>query len=245
MKQLYRLDELVGFSLEAQDGEIGKIVEIYFDDTYWTVRYFVVDTGSWLSRREVLIAPTVVTGVDKDGRHLSVDLTREKVRMSPLIDDDRPVSRHYEQEFVRYYGWERYWIDDALVGHPRTPESAPPSGDRFIHKPEQAHLHSSAEVTGYHIQAADGEVGHIVDFILDGRDWKIRYLEIDTRNWLHGKWVLIAPAWVREVSWARKRLHVDLKRSVIESAPEYDPSQLITPEYEVLLHAYFGKEMYE
>ena len=243
MRQLYRLNQLVGFKLEARDGEIGKITEVYFDDAHWTVRYFVVDTGHWLARREVLVSPGSVTGVDNEGEHLAVDLTREKVENSPEVDDERPVSRHYEQEFVRYYGWERYWVDDALVGHPESAEPPPSTSERFIRRPDHSHLHSSDEVIGYHIQAADGEIGHIVDFVLDDQDWKIRYLEIDTRNWLHGKWVLIAPAWVRKVSWPHRRLHLDLKRSVIASAPEYNPERLITPEYEVLLHAHFGKAL--
>jgi len=243
MRQLHRLQELLGFGLEARDGAIGKITEIYFDDAYWTARYFVVDTGHWLKRAEVLISPDAVTGLDLDHRQLKVDLDREKIEHSPQIDEERPVSRHYEQEFVRYYGWERYWVDDALVGHPEGPAALPPSGDRFIHKPAHAHLHSSDEVAGYHIHAVDGDIGHVVDFVLDDEEWKICYLEIDTRNWLPGKRVLVAPAWVRKVSWPQRRLHLDLKRWVVESAPEYTPSELITPEYEILLHSHFGKHL--
>jgi len=63
MRQLRQLRELIGFHLEARDGEIGKLKQIYFDDQRWTVRYFVVHTGSWLSGQDVLIVPSVVTRV--------------------------------------------------------------------------------------------------------------------------------------------------------------------------------------
>lgn len=88
------------------------------------------------------------------------------------------------------------------------------------------HLRSTREVTGYHIQARDGQIGHVEDFTVDDETWIIRYLVLNTRNWLPGKKVLVAPRWVDRVSWLGSKVFVDLPRVSIKDNPEYDPLAL-------------------
>ena len=64
MQQWHELETLKGYSLMAADGEIGTITDVWFDDDRWTVRYLVVRTGGWLLGRKVLLAPSVVRGVN-------------------------------------------------------------------------------------------------------------------------------------------------------------------------------------
>src|SRR5262249_11151974 len=52
--------QLKGASLVATDGDVGSVQDLYFDDTTWTIRYLVVDAGTWLSGRRVLISPRSV-----------------------------------------------------------------------------------------------------------------------------------------------------------------------------------------
>ncbi len=99
-------------------------------------------------------------------------------------------------------------------------------------------------MTGYHVEASDGEIGHVEDFVIDQGTWEIRYLEVKTRNWLPGKRVLISPEWVEGVSWAESRVSVGLSRETIKSAPEYIESRPITPEDENQLHQHYGKRPY-
>jgi len=235
-----KLGNLIGYSLLARDGEIGKLEQIYFDDQRWTVRYLVVHTGGWLLGREVLIAPRSVTGVDPEHRCLAVDLTRDKVRNSPSVESQKPVSRYYEEQFFRYYEWERYWITDVLSGVPGSSAEERPPKDAFSEKPVHPSLRSSDEVRGYSIDAIDGDIGHVEDFILEKPGWTIRYLEIDTRDWLPGKHVLVSPAWIRQVSWAKREVTVDLDREAIRTAPDYDPSKVIGRDYEVELLKHYG-----
>ena len=61
---------------------------------------------------------------------------------------------------------------------------------------DDPHLRSSRAVTGYHIQATDGDLGHVEDFIVDDHSWTIRYMVLDTTNWWPGKKVLVAPDWI-------------------------------------------------
>jgi len=241
MRQLYKLGPLTGYSLQARDGEIGKLKQIYFDDQYWTVRYFVVHTGGWLLGQDVLIAPVVVTAVDEEIQRLDVDLTREQIKNCPPLNAALPVSRHYELEFYRYYGWEPYWsgdplFDSAPIVPPLSIAGAEPK------KPEHPHLHSSDEVTEYYINAHDGNIGHVEDFIVEERSWAIRYLEVDTRNWLPGKHVLVHPAWIQQVDWEKQTVTVDLTCEAIESAPPYDPAKILSREYQVELYTHYGKK---
>jgi hypothetical protein len=105
------------------------------------------------------------------------------------------------------------------------------------------HLRSAAHVTGYHIEATDADIGHVEDFIIDDETWEIRYMVVDTRNWLPGKKVLVAPRWIDRVSWDDSKAYVSLSREAIKNAPEYHPDAL-NREYEGKLHDHYGRRNY-
>jgi hypothetical protein len=109
---------------------------------------------------------------------------------------------------------------------------------------EDAHLHSTNDTIGYDIQARDGVIGHVDDFLLDERSWTIRWLVVDTRNWLPGKHVLVAPEWVESVEWTDRAVRVGLKRDQIQSAPPYDRSRPLDRDYEHRLFAHYGRPQY-
>ena len=95
---LRKVTSLNGYSLQATDGELGKVKDVFFDDEKWTIRYLVVETGSWLNSRQVLISPYSIAGVDEVDEAIAVNLTQEQVRASPDIDTHQPVSRQMEGE---------------------------------------------------------------------------------------------------------------------------------------------------
>jgi len=239
MRQLRNLKNLHGFKLKARDGEIGKLKQVYFDDRRWKVRYFVVQTGNWLLGQEVLITPSMIDGVAAEEKQIAVNLTCTQIRKSPPVDTELPVSRHYEQEYFRYYGGEPYWSTDPIFAP--TPFIPPPGEGELPKQPEHPHLRSSNEVEGYHLHTQDGQIGHVEDFVLDDKTWAIRYLEIDTGKWLPGRKVLLSPAWLRSVDLARNEITVDLPSDLIKTAPEYDPDQLISRDYQLALYKHYGK----
>ena len=106
------------------------------------------------------------------------------------------------------------------------------------------HLRSTHEVNGYHIQAEDGEIGHVDDFIIDDDTWAIRYLVIDTRNWWPGKKVLVSPQWIERVSWSESKVFVNLFRESIGQSPEYSEESLLTRDYEARLHRHYDRQGY-
>ena len=101
------------------------------------------------------------------------------------------------------------------------------------------HLRSTDNVTGYHIEALDGEIGHVSDFIIDAETWAIRYLVIDTRNWWPGKSVLISPQWIKSISWSETKVLVNVTRETISQSPKFDVKAPLTREFEEALHKHY------
>ncbi|MDP4266111.1 MAG: PRC-barrel domain-containing protein [Bacteroidota bacterium] len=246
---LQSLNSLIGYKIHATDGFLGKVDEFFFDDEFWVVRYIVVDTGGWLSYRKVLISPVALGTPDWKTESLPVNLTCEQVRNSPDIDTKKTIFRQHEIELFRYYTWPYYWGNDFYSGNLYGINSAPPvpmkeeigNQEKTTEMTqEEQHLRSTNIVSGYHIHAKDGDIGHVDDFIIDQKTWTIQYLVAKTRNWLPGKTVLISPKWLKEVSWIEEKVIVDLTQDAIRNSPEYDPSKIITEEYEAELHKHYG-----
>jgi hypothetical protein len=247
---LTKTTHLKGFAIQAMDGELGTVEEFYFDDKTWAIRYLTVETGGWLGGRRVLISPISVAHTDWDEKRLDVSLTKKQVENSPGVDTHQPISRQYEAEYYGYYGYPNYWEGPFLWGPAFYPAAVPVSASREALAEKlgrdltDSHLRSCEAVTGYNIQAADGEIGHVNGFVIDDEAWAIRYLEVATRNWLPGKKVLVSPAWIERVSWADSEVYTALSRDAIRNAPEYLESEPITREDESLLHAYYGRPPY-
>ncbi len=243
---LEKAKTLNGYALHSLDGEIGKIKEFYFDDQHWAIRYLVVDTGNWLAGRHVLISPYALRTVNKEKKQIAIDLTRKQIEDSPSLDTDKPVSRQFEVDYYGYYGWPMYWNGPYMWGPSpyimRSHEKARttnPGGKEW-----NAHLRSTSAVTGYNIQASDGEIGHVEDFVIDDETWAIRYLVVDTRNWWPGKKVLISPKWIQRVSWDLSKVFANLSRDAIKQSPEYSESSLLTRDYETRLHGHYNRQGY-
>jgi stress response protein YsnF len=244
--------QLKGLVIRATDGELGTVDQSYFDDESWAIRYLTVDTGGWLSGRQVLISPYSVVETDWQARRLDVALTKKQVENSPDIDTHVPISRQYETAYSGYYGYSNYWGGPYLWGpafYPMTrtlPDRASKEAvaDRIRKASTDSHLRITEAVTGYEIEAVDGEIGHVGGFILDDQAWAIRYMEVATRNWWPGKKVLVSPEWIERVSWMEERVHVVLTRDAIQNAPEYIESAPISREYEDRLHNHYGRPPY-
>jgi sporulation protein YlmC with PRC-barrel domain len=218
--------------LGASDGEIGHVNDCYFDDQSWVIRYLVADTGSWLPGRQVLLSPHAFgSSLYEVGKDLLVNLTRKQIENSPSIDLHKPVSRQYEEEYYRYYGWPYYWQGDGLWGMGGFPilELPPnhlPSIAAAATGPQpqrpDAHLRSTQSINGYHVQASDGIAGHVCDFMMDTQSWAIRQLVIRTGHPFSGKEVSIPAGKVVRIGYEESTVFVNLTKGAVEQSPAYD-----------------------
>jgi uncharacterized protein YrrD len=237
---LNKIKTLKGYRIDSLDGEIGKVKEFYFDDTYWTIRYLVADSGNWLSDRQVLISPHALLAVNKEEQNIAINLTKKQIEDSPPLESDKPVSRQYEKAYHMYYGWPMYWVGPLPLGPYRyvVHDREAFSREEAEKKEWDPHLRSTNAVSGYHIQASDGEIGNVEDFIVDDQTWAIRYLIINTRNWWPGKEVLVSPKLIERVSWDQSKVFVNLTREAIKQSPEYTESMLTEAKSEIsVLHS--------
>lgn len=248
-------------TIHAEDGDIGSVDQLFFDDDRWTVRHIVVDTGKWLPGRRVLISPAAVLGIDDTEGTLRVRLTKDRIRHSPDIDTDQPVSRQQELDLHQYYGFAPYWDGVGLWGGgfyppaliapttlsaggvaPPYPAGAPAEGKPAEQHAGDPHLRSTKEVADYAVVATDGPIGHVQDFLVEDDTWTIRYIVIDTSNWPGGKKVAVPARAVRSVHWDDKKIMMDLTSDVIHGSPEVTADEPLGPELEAALRRHFDRQ---
>lgn len=240
------LNEISGYHLQGIDAEIGRCKDFLFDDRHWVVRYMVADTHAWLpGGRKVLISPISLGEPNWEDKSLPIKLMREAIERAPSLDEHKPVSREDENKFFAHYGYGQYWTGAETWGAYAYPALLADSKalDPFANRPDmqEGHLRSANEVKGYGIQATDGAIGHVEDFILSDDNWAIVYLVVDTLNWLPGgRKVLIAPDWLDSVSWAKHSVDINLSVQQIKDSPQFDPDVFIDEDYENKLHSYYA-----
>jgi sporulation protein YlmC with PRC-barrel domain len=229
------IQQLYGKALAASDGEVGSIKDFYFNDQQWAIRYVIVDTGSWLPGRQVLLSPHAFRSVYHKEDSLQVILTRQQIENSPTIAAHKPVSRQFEEEYYRYYGWPYYWDGGGMWGvggQPVTPwpylmpdqQTTPPGAP--LSSGDDPHLRSTQAMNGYHIQASDGSIGHVTDFVMDGENWVIRQLVVQTGHWFSSKEIVLSPQDVHRISYEESTVYVSKTKEAISAAPEYHVSPL-------------------
>jgi hypothetical protein len=248
------ISPLKGFAIEASDGRIGTVVDYLFDDATWKVRWLVIDCGTWLTGRKVLIHPSAISREDLEQQQFVVALTRAQVEGSPELAEDQPVSQQMENQLYSYYGWDPLWGGvnlSAIPGAMASPLMAPPylglgpadeaetAGDGRL-RGADPHLRSVVEVTGYRVQAVDGEIGHIENLMIDDADWSVHYFIVDTRNLWFGKHVLIPPLAVKAIDWLDRHVELNVSRELVKASPPWDPLVAFNDEYARRLHKHYG-----
>jgi hypothetical protein len=222
---LRNTNDLYGNKLVGLDSSIGHLRDFYFDDNIWVVRYAVADTASWLPGRLVLLSPHAFGKLDQDEHTLHINLRRAQIEDSPPIESHKPVSRQYEVEYYRYYGWPAYWAGDAMWGMGGFPVLVPPLKDeietqRLYYHRDDEHLRSAREVTGYPIEAIDGKIGHVAGLLLDDRSWAIREVVVEAGHWYSGKEIRIPISKIERISYKGTKVVVNLSKADIQKTVE-------------------------
>jgi len=231
---LLSVKQLYGKKLRTSEGGIGHVEDFYFGDQRWMVRYVVADTGSWLAGRSVLLSPHAFGHFLQQDDCLVVNLTREQMENSPAMEAHKPVTRQFEEEYFRYYGWPSYWQGGEMWGATALPVAPPP---HFLATREPSpggssqdagdpHLRSTKALHGYHIQTPDGPIGSVVDFMLDGKTWAIRHLVVEAGHWFSGMEIAISPKHVESISYTEAKVFVNVTKEIILDATEYHMPRL-------------------
>jgi len=251
------ISALKGFTIEALDGPLGTAEDFLFDDAAWRVRWLVVGTGGWLSHRQVLVHPSAIGVADIDRSQLPVNLTKKQVEESPEVLQGEVLTQATEDRLFRYYGWDSAgWYAEPYeppLGAMATPFSSPPylgfnaliGSDIIISDGDVADptKRSVDDVTGFHVHASDGPIGHVENFIVDSDTWRIQYLIVATRNWWPGQHVLIAPEAVVAIKSLDRVVEIDVTRKQVKASPPWDPLALMKQADFRSLRAHYGWPM--
>ncbi len=233
----HNMNSLLGFKMGATDGEIGELKAFYFDDETWAIRYLVIETGSWFSNKKVLIAPQALLTTDWSHRDFPINLTKEQVKSCPDVDTDKPISYQQEIDMFGHYAWERYGGGGFYAGSSAAVMNLPPIVNEEIIRENRnderedfdPHLRSTTEVSGYHIHATDGDIGHVDDFTIDDETWTMTNLIIDTHNWIGSHKVLIPVRHVTEIRLSNITVMVDISMEYVKDCTVFDENSLYPP----------------
>lgn len=252
---LRSMQDLKNYTIGATDGEIGHVADFFFDDADWVIRYLVVETGSWLMTRKVLISPFALMEADWMHKRLPMRINKDQVKSSPDIDTDKPVSRQHEMAYLDYYGYPYYWGGTGFWGAglyvpilasngsgPGAAQGAKVAAAALAQ--DDPHLRSCMSVIGYHIHARDGDIGHVQGMLVDEDTWALRYLVVDTANWWGGHRVLISPNWIESISWAESQVTVNLNRQTIKDSPPFDSTAVLNRQHETDLYRHYARHAY-
>ena len=249
---LIKATDTTGYDVQASDGTLGTVSDLLFDDASWTVRWLVVETGNWWADHRVLIPASALGHPDTTARTFPVNLTTAQVKGSPDVDTHRPVSRQFESSAYDYYGFSPYWGTDLYMGGfaywggmvPIAPlletERREDQIARMQGQNDDPNLRSMAEISGYHIHATDGEIGHLSDVLIEDSDWTLRYLIVNTSNWWQGKEVLISPRSTESIRWTEHLIYLGVNRDRVRTSPEYDSSRPITTAFDTEMATHYG-----
>jgi hypothetical protein len=233
---LYSINNLLGYSVEATDGSIGKIDDFYFDDQTWGLRYLVVDVSTWLFGRKVLLAPQVI--VMPFEHSLVVRVTKQQVKESPDINTKNPFSRQHEKEIHQHFGWP--FPVEGMPGAMPPPIIPPLTENETVAELEKGydrHLRSTNWVNGYDIRTLDGFYGIVDDFVIDDEPWQLRFVVgisgLEVKN-------LVPVSEISQISWPEKTALLNLTMDAMHRFPVFDPEQHLKHSYGYVLGQYFS-----
>ena len=224
---LRSMKELFGYAVTATDGTIGKVEDFLFDETTHDVRYVVVDTGGWINRHHVLLAPAAFVSPRWPARDFSIGITCDQVRSSPELVTDAPLSRRHEAAVHSHYEWVPYWL---MHGH----------GAPTAHVEEVA-LCRARQIIGYRLHATDYEFGHLSDFIIDDSSWCIPFLIADTEQWWPPQMSMVAMSAFRDINIVAEQVDIALTERLIRESPAYDPTTVAGRRHELVGYDYHGR----
>ncbi|MBK7713770.1 MAG: PRC-barrel domain containing protein [Bacteroidales bacterium] len=183
---------LVGYTIKALDGEIGKVKEFFFDDETWTVRFLIVKTGNWLTGRKVCISPGELLTSDWEQEDFKVHLTLDQIKNSTETISEN----HF--------------------------------------------LHNTGNILGRTMNAVDGNIGKVVDLMVNDRNWKLDFMVVDTGNWYPGEKVIISPDRIKEIEWDSSGVTVNTMVELVKDSPEYYQNLPIGEVYEADLENHYN-----
>ena len=205
------LTTLVKIPLVTTDGEEHQVCSPLFDDRSWTICFMVVDTGSWFSRRQVVIPTSAIDEPDWTKKVIAANLTHQELVRCADANSVKPVSQQQQLALKKYFGWPdsepRWYVPAALV---------PTQREFPVQANDDPHLRNTLDLLGYEVWSTDRRVGILSDFIMEPNSWHIKYLSVKVGDWVYHEERFVPTLTVQSISWGMHRVTLT-SRSPIRS----------------------------
>lgn len=101
---LRSVNEVLGYQVEAKNGAVGYIDDLIIDLQQWTINYLVIDTGSLLSSKTVLVAASWIDEFAWSVSKVFVNLTKESIEEGPEYSPNTPINSDLKQQLYDFHG---------------------------------------------------------------------------------------------------------------------------------------------
>ncbi|WP_198042558.1 PRC-barrel domain-containing protein [Oceanobacillus sp. AG] len=221
----YLTSSLLTYNIDATDGEMGKIKDIYIDDNDWKIRYVIVDTRKWLPERKVLLPPDIFIGVNTEKEAMEVEYDKNTIKNSPPVPEGTDLTRDKENQLFNYFGWTRYWHDDVILSGEKRPLGRVGSNEEewyerianpvydadeeeLIRQHRDNNLRSYEEIMQARVHGKNGKLGKVANFIYDD-DWNVKYIIITSSNVMVKDYYPYAIDRITSVDWYEGDVYLD------------------------------------
>lgn len=215
----YSAHRIIGYTMHALDGRMGRVADVLFSDEDWSVRFLVVEL---VQGRRVLVAAPLLGAMNIAERTIDVHLDARHIEESPNMGMEPLATLQDEARLYSHYGWPSYWNgfdNDGVFG--KASNWLPHPEELGIDRQQSAPgLRSTLEMLGYRVEARDGTVGRLSDLVVDDETWSVRYLIVHTRAWLQGRHVLVMPDWIHAIHPEETEVVTDHSGDDVRNSPE-------------------------
>ncbi|MFO7790581.1 MAG: PRC-barrel domain-containing protein [Bacteroidales bacterium] len=233
----------IGYNLSTKDKVKGKVMDFFFDQDRWIIRYMEADQGKILPNKKVLIPRALLDDPDSENENFNVRITRDELKKCPATDEKKPVSREYETRLLNHLDMKNYWagVPPATDGmmYPLRPVSPPQI--QINEEDINTNLRSFNEILGYEIQTPGGKFGKLTDIIVDDEDWHIIYFIATDDTCDFDRELMVPISWISKISYKDQQIILDIDTKELKNAPEFNPAAPINIEYEKKIFDYYGR----
>lgn len=105
-------------------------------------------------------------------------------------------------------------------------------------------LNKAKKLNNYTLKCIDGEIGKVKEFYFDDQTWEIRYILVNTGNWLFNRKVMISPLSILSVNHEEEYITTKLSKDQIENSPNLESEKPVSKQFLKAYHHYYAFPMY-
>lgn len=244
---LRSVESLFGIQVNARDGKVGNIQNMFICIGTWEVFYMVIDSSVIKNHNYILIAPAAL--MNPDHKNLPVNLTKTQIEGSPVIDVRKPLLWGDAETIFNYYSWPQYWEQqppEKIISPPPVPYKST-SGEKGEQYTEETgyneNVRSAHWLIGKKLAGQQSVFGRIDDLIINMVTWYVQYLIVTPERNSSQEKVMIAADWMEKTTCVDNNIVSFLDEQELQKAPRFDPDEPVNRSDDNISFDFFGRNV--